>query len=100
MPRMHISVPDVLYLALKKAAVDSLRTLNAQILEALRLSVLPPKDDPAIEWHGIEDYDQARADVMREGPADARPDGLLSGLTALDGVGDEDGIVGHVEREG
>jgi hypothetical protein len=51
------------------------------------------QDDPAINGQGIQEHGKAGAFVMREGDADAAPDGLLARGAVLDAVRDEDGIV-------
>jgi hypothetical protein len=68
-----------------------------------RLSVKPPviclvefkQDDTTIERNRIEHNGQSSSYVMRIGPANPRPDGRFIGFGPLDGVRDEDGIVGH-----
>jgi len=53
------------------------------------------KNDAAVCWHGIEHDSKAGACLMRVGAADAGPDRLFGFASTADGIGDEDGIVGH-----
>ena len=53
------------------------------------------QDDAAIDGQGIQEDGEAGTFVMREGDADAAPDGLLARGAVLDAVRDEDGIVCH-----
>lgn len=64
--------------------------LNALVITLAALQ----QNDAAIDGQRIQNDGQACARIMRVGAADAGPDRLV-GFGAADGIGDEDGIVGH-----
>lgn len=66
-----------------------------QACEALVVILAALKQhDPAVARQRVENDREPRAGLMRVGTADARP-GRFAAAGALDGVGDQDRIVGH-----